>query len=112
VPQGRHVHALIAGGQQALEELLPGFRDELIDDGAATVSAFSDVDFLVRGHELARVALGTTTITASRPFIEGHVRRRVLGLQNIYLRERCEALGLTATCDRTRVTWGQGSRPR
>ena len=104
VPQGRHAHALIAGGQRALEELLPGFRDDLIDDGAATVSPFSDVDFLIRGHELARVALGTTTITASRPFIEGHVRRRVLGMQNICLRQRCEALGLTATSDRTRVT--------
>jgi pimeloyl-ACP methyl ester carboxylesterase len=104
VPQGRHVHALIPGGQEAVEELLPGFRDELIDDGAATVSAFSDADFLIRGHELARVALGTTTITASRPFIEGHVRRRVLALENVCLRQRCEALALTATADRRRVT--------
>jgi pimeloyl-ACP methyl ester carboxylesterase len=104
VPQGRHAHALIAGGQQALEELLPGFRDDLIDDGAETMSPFSDVDFFVRGHELARVALGTITITASRPFIEGHVRRRVLALENICVRQRCEALGLTATSDRRRVT--------
>ena len=26
VPQGRHVHALLAGGQRALAELFPGFR--------------------------------------------------------------------------------------
>jgi pimeloyl-ACP methyl ester carboxylesterase/2-polyprenyl-6-methoxyphenol hydroxylase-like FAD-dependent oxidoreductase len=104
VPQGRHAHALIAGGQQALEELLPGFRDDLIDDGAPTTSPFSDVDFLIRRHELARVALGTTTIAASRPFIEGHVRRRVLALENLRLRQRCEALGLAATADRRRVT--------
>src|SRR5215469_6219667 len=25
-PQGRHVHGLLMGGQNALEELLPGFR--------------------------------------------------------------------------------------
>jgi pimeloyl-ACP methyl ester carboxylesterase/2-polyprenyl-6-methoxyphenol hydroxylase-like FAD-dependent oxidoreductase len=103
VPQGHHAHALIAGGQRALEELLPGFRDELIEAGAPTMSRFNDVNILIRGHELPRVALGETTITASRAFIEGHLRRRVLALGNVCLRERCEARGLIAACDRGRV---------
>jgi pimeloyl-ACP methyl ester carboxylesterase/2-polyprenyl-6-methoxyphenol hydroxylase-like FAD-dependent oxidoreductase len=104
VPQGYHAHGLIAGGTRALEELLPGFRDELIDDGAATVSAYSDMHFMARGHLFARAALGWTTITASRPFIEGHLRRRILALENVSVRQRCEVAELTATADRRRVT--------
>jgi predicted NAD/FAD-dependent oxidoreductase len=34
VPQGRHTHGLLMRGAQALEELFPGFLDQLIDDGA------------------------------------------------------------------------------
>src|ERR1700694_5040923 len=34
VPQGRHVHALLARGAQILDEFFPGLLDELVDDGA------------------------------------------------------------------------------
>src|SRR5207253_5894167 len=34
IPQGRHVHALLAGGQRALAELFPGFEDGLAHAGA------------------------------------------------------------------------------
>ena len=34
VPQGRHVHALLAGGQRALSELFPGFHEGLERAGA------------------------------------------------------------------------------
>ena len=30
VPQGRHIHALLARGQLVLEELFPGLTDELV----------------------------------------------------------------------------------
>lgn len=30
VPQGRHTHVLIERGQQILEELFPGFTDDLV----------------------------------------------------------------------------------
>ncbi|HEY6416180.1 MAG TPA: hypothetical protein VIX41_08085, partial [Acidimicrobiales bacterium] len=33
VPQGRHLHALLARGQQALEELFPGLTAELVAHG-------------------------------------------------------------------------------
>ena len=34
VPQGRHVHLLLARGSQVLDELFPGFLDELVAAGA------------------------------------------------------------------------------
>ena len=38
VPHGQHAHALLASGQQILEELFPGFTQQLLNQGA------------VRGH--------------------------------------------------------------
>jgi hypothetical protein len=38
VPQGTHVHVLLARGQQILEQLFPGFIAELIDAGAPKVN--------------------------------------------------------------------------
>ena len=35
VPHGRHLHALLAAGQQVLEELFPGFSADLVAQGAA-----------------------------------------------------------------------------
>jgi hypothetical protein len=37
VPQGRHTHVLLEGGQQALEQLLPGIVAELRAAGAPRV---------------------------------------------------------------------------
>ncbi|WP_375486384.1 hypothetical protein [uncultured Mycobacterium sp.] len=34
IPQGRHLHALLAGGAKALEKLFPGILDELVADRA------------------------------------------------------------------------------
>lgn len=104
VPQGRQPHALLARGQDVIEELLPGIADEMIADGAATYAGIHDVRFAVSGYKIARVAMGTSAVTASRPFIEGHVRRRVRALGNVELRAGCEAQGLLASADRRRVT--------
>lgn len=100
VPQGRHCHALLPRGVEALDTLLPGIVDELIEAGAPTYEAMSDFRFSVAGHEIARVALGAGGVTASRPFVESHLRRRVSALPEVRLRERTDAVGLTASGDR------------
>jgi pimeloyl-ACP methyl ester carboxylesterase/2-polyprenyl-6-methoxyphenol hydroxylase-like FAD-dependent oxidoreductase len=104
VPQGRHGHVLLGRGLEALDGLLPEIGEEMIAAGAPTYVAFSDAYFAGEGFELARAAVGKTAITASRPFFEGHMRRRALALPNVELRERWEALALSASADRGRVT--------
>jgi pimeloyl-ACP methyl ester carboxylesterase/2-polyprenyl-6-methoxyphenol hydroxylase-like FAD-dependent oxidoreductase len=103
IPQGRHGHVLLGRGLDALDGMLPGISEEMIAAGAPTYAAFNDAYFAGEGFELARVAVGKTAITASRPFFEGHMRRRALALPNVELRKRCEALGLSASADRRRV---------
>jgi pimeloyl-ACP methyl ester carboxylesterase/2-polyprenyl-6-methoxyphenol hydroxylase-like FAD-dependent oxidoreductase len=94
VPHGRQPHLLIAAAQQALETIFPGIGEEMVNDGAATYAALGDGRFVVAGNQLARVDMGLTAITASRPFIEGHLRRRVSALENVELRSSCEVGGL------------------
>jgi 2-polyprenyl-6-methoxyphenol hydroxylase-like FAD-dependent oxidoreductase len=104
VPQGRHGHALLARGQACLEELLPGLGDELVADGAATAAALEETRMVIGGRTLARASTGNRSILAGRPFIEGHLRRRVRELPSVELLDDRDALGLTATHDGGRVT--------
>lgn len=96
IPQGRHVHALLPRGQKELEMLLPGITAELIDAGAVTYEALSEMYFSVHGHPMARVAMNRDTILASRPLIEAHVRRRVRALPAVEIRDRVDVAGLVA----------------
>ena len=95
VPQGRHAHALLPHGQVCLERLLPGFSGELVAAGAAECAVLRQVRFIIGGHELARAETGASSIFASRPFIEGHVRWRVRALPGVEAIDRCDVLGLT-----------------
>ena len=96
VPQGRHVHALLSRGGEALEQLLPGITDELTSGGAVVGDILANTTWYPRGHRLRNVPCGLRVISASRPFIETAVRRRVASLPNVMLRARTIALGLLA----------------
>jgi len=43
VPQGKHVHLLLAGGLRALAELFPGFEDDLARAGAVPMRVGLDI---------------------------------------------------------------------
>ena len=43
VPQGKHVHLLLAGGQRALSELFSGFEDDLLRVGAVPIRMALDL---------------------------------------------------------------------
>jgi 2-polyprenyl-6-methoxyphenol hydroxylase-like FAD-dependent oxidoreductase len=104
VPQGAHAHVMLASGQRAIEELLPGITGELFAAGAQSGKALREIRLVIAGHALTREAQGADVLLASRPLIEGHIRRRVLALANVTVRERCEAFDLLTSADRRRVT--------
>jgi 2-polyprenyl-6-methoxyphenol hydroxylase-like FAD-dependent oxidoreductase len=82
VPQGRHAHALLAGGLRAIAELFPGIVDELLDRGAALLD-FNDGSWHQAGGYRARSLRERKVVSASRPFLEGNIRRRVGELANV-----------------------------
>ena len=86
IPQGRHVHALLAGGQRALAELFPGFEDGLAHAGAARLRVGLDVRVERPGFDpFPQRDLGFDAHAMSRPLVELAVRRRVQELSAIDL---------------------------
>ena len=104
VPHGRHLHALAARGQQALEELFPGLTAELVAAGAPAGDMLADARLYFSGHRLRQARTGLGLLCASRPLLEGHVRARVRALPNVCLVDRCDVVGLATTPDGRRVT--------
>jgi 2-polyprenyl-6-methoxyphenol hydroxylase-like FAD-dependent oxidoreductase len=103
-PQGRHVHALLARGQQVLEQLFPGLTAELVERGAPIGDALGDVRLLFGGHRLARAEAGLVAVSASRPLLEDRIRARVRSLTGVGFGPPADAVGLRLSPDRRRVT--------
>lgn len=107
VPQGCQPHALLARCAQILDELFPGFLDELVEAGAhrwddGDMSRF-DVSFA--GHVLradGRLPQPGNLIQhySSRPLLEQHVRRRVLALPQVTVRDGHHVKSLTTSGSR------------
>lgn len=94
VPQGRHVHALLAGGAQALEELLPGLLDDVIKDGAKVVEGHRDLHFAPSGGRLRLpVKLDPPVYQPSRPLVEASVRERIRSLPNVRISDNTDVVG-------------------
>jgi 2-polyprenyl-6-methoxyphenol hydroxylase-like FAD-dependent oxidoreductase len=108
VPQGRHLHGLLMGGAQALDELFPNFLDELV---AAGVPCFDGSDlsrlyFCMNGHLSVRSGSSKQikVYGASRPFLEYHVRRRLQMIPNISILGVHDFVDLTTNRQHDRVT--------
>jgi 2-polyprenyl-6-methoxyphenol hydroxylase-like FAD-dependent oxidoreductase len=112
VPQGRHVHVLLARGAQILDELFPGFLNELVADGAPVWDdgELSKLHLSFGGHEIlrsGRIAKQPKAVAVhmpSRPFLECHVRRRLEAMSNVTILSGHDVAELTSTPDRSGVT--------
>ncbi|WP_328774328.1 FAD-dependent oxidoreductase [Streptomyces sp. NBC_00286] len=102
VPQGRHPHVLLEGGQVALESLLPGFLEELRAAGAPRVGMPSDMVMWQTGHWLRRLPASTHIYTGSRAQLEELVRRWVLANPVISAVEGTDVVGLLGDASRVR----------
>ena len=103
-PQARHVHGLLPGGQRALDELFPGFEQDLARAGAVPLQAGLDPALSPGYNPFPQRDFGWCGYAASRPTIERVVRRRVEGLANIMLRQRCRVTEVLASPNGEAVT--------
>ncbi|NJP68215.1 FAD-dependent oxidoreductase [Streptomyces spiramenti] len=103
VPQGQHVHGLLARGQQVLEELFPGFTKEAVEAGIPTAD-LGELRWFFNGRRLSPEATGLTCVSATRPLLESRVRARVAALDNVTFLEGHDIAGLTVDEDGGTVT--------
>lgn len=104
VPQGRHVHGLLAFGLTNMRHYFPDLREALAADGAVV----GDMAERFRWHQYGTYKLqynsGFEGVFMSRPLLEQHVRRRVLALPNVKVLASTDVEGIIFNSDRTRVT--------
>lgn len=92
--QSRHAHGLLAGGLQALEDLLPGLTDELLAQGGVPGDNQLDCRWYNDGRLLQQHASPLRGLAVSRPLLDAVVRRRVLSLPQVRLLQQTDAIGL------------------
>lgn len=89
VPQGRHVHLLMARGAQEFESLFPGLLEDMVAAGVPILENRPDcIHFGAAGHVLGtqhRLQDEFTAYVPSRPHLEWQIRRRVLQIPNVTL---------------------------
>jgi 2-polyprenyl-6-methoxyphenol hydroxylase-like FAD-dependent oxidoreductase len=103
LPQARHVHALSSGGARAIERLVPGVSDRLLEAGAQKLPVTSGV--LSYGpHGWSRRSGPTPhyLLSCHRDVLDWHVRDLVLQSSRIRLVDGTEAVALVG--DARRVT--------
>lgn len=104
-PQGKQAHGLLAGAIKALEELFPGFTEDLIRAGAVPIDAGCEVSMEIPGlAPFPKDKWEWRIYSLSRPLIELVLRRRVEQRSGITLRTQCNAVEITGTADGALVT--------
>jgi 2-polyprenyl-6-methoxyphenol hydroxylase-like FAD-dependent oxidoreductase len=99
VPHGRQAHNLLGKGRIVIEQLLPGIVRQMVREGGQLItSGKGGAQWFLNGQPKVPVS-GGSAVSVSRPFLEWHIRRRVLALPNVAV-VKGTATGLTATGDR------------
>ena len=92
VPQGRHLHLLLARGAEELGELFPGLLEDMVAAGVPILENQPEcIHFGAAGHVLGttdRLRQEFTTYVPSRPQLEWQIRRRVQAIENITFEKR------------------------
>jgi 2-polyprenyl-6-methoxyphenol hydroxylase-like FAD-dependent oxidoreductase len=105
VPQGRHVHTLLPGGADIIDELFPGLLDELVEAGAPKLDDSSRLHFQPDGvHRFTRLVILEPLHQPSRPLLEAAVRTRLRARANVQILDGCAFVGLVTDATRDRVT--------
>jgi 2-polyprenyl-6-methoxyphenol hydroxylase-like FAD-dependent oxidoreductase len=102
VPQGVHLHGVLASGSRALEELFPGFSAGVTARGGMFCDAGDSYEWQIGGVMSRRVHAGVESLLFGRPALELYVRERVLALGNVTIATGSVARGLLG--DQRRVT--------
>jgi 2-polyprenyl-6-methoxyphenol hydroxylase-like FAD-dependent oxidoreductase len=110
VPQGRQIHVALPLGASVLDQLFPGFEDELGEEGCPTFDWVRDAPWFGSEGWRARAASDVHLIGFSRPLFEHVLRRRVRAIANAEFVQGTVD-GLLSAEDGARVTGVSVSKP-
>jgi 2-polyprenyl-6-methoxyphenol hydroxylase-like FAD-dependent oxidoreductase len=102
VPQSRCIHLLMASGAAAFDQLVPGWKEELLAYGAAPFDACADSVIRFPAGRLPRTASGIIAYSCSRALFEKALRRRLPG--TVRLQENQKVVELLSGPDGERVS--------
>ena len=95
-PHSNQAHTLLGKGRTVIEQLMPGIIRQMVREGGQLVgSGPGGAKWFLNGRAKVPVR-GGSAVSVTRPFLEWHVRRRVLALPNVSL-VKGRATGLTMT---------------
>ncbi|MQS17821.1 FAD-binding monooxygenase [Streptomyces kaniharaensis] len=94
VPQGRHAHLVLEAGHRALEELMPGIKQELTDAGATKVAVSGDLRWLSSAGWMADYPAQMAFLSCTRPVLDRTVLDRVRTEPSIEFLEGTDVVGL------------------
>jgi len=85
VPQGNHIHTLLAGGTAVIRKYFPAIHDDLVAAGADYGDPQIKWRLFTGGAWTQRIPSGMGSYTMSRPLLEAAVRKHTLAIPNITL---------------------------
>jgi 2-polyprenyl-6-methoxyphenol hydroxylase-like FAD-dependent oxidoreductase len=90
LPQAPHAHTLFPSGRKVLEDLLPGYRDDLLAVGAVENDSGSEWHYHYEsGGKRADTPSRISSVNATRPLFEWVLRRRVAERSPVEIRDSC-----------------------
>nr|WP_254390150.1 hypothetical protein [Streptomyces sp. AC550_RSS872] len=96
-PQGHHPHYMLERGALAMDEIFPGLRAQMSLEGVP-IQDFGEAKRILLPYGWAPMATtGDNVQSFNRPFLERHLRERVLKLDNVELIGDFCVDGLTTT---------------
>lgn len=104
VPQGRHLHGLLARGLLVLEELFPGLERDLDAAGAPSFDHGLEAFVCYPTGWSVPFRSGVMIRSCSRPLLEWHVHRHLMANENVHFLERCRVIGLLSDASKRTVT--------
>lgn len=93
-PQSRHVHVLLSGGRNIMDNYFPGFTTEMVERDAQLIDMAEDIAWYHSGGWKLRFPSGVMLLSLSKGFLEWSLRRRVAQIPNIAIRDKCGIKGL------------------
>lgn len=102
-PQARHLHALLAQGQQIMEEFFPGLADDFVTMGAPRIVWGRDTATLTPGGWIKRFDSGFESNLVTRVNLEWHVRQHLAAFKNTRFLTRTDVQSLAASDDRKTI---------